>query len=91
MLILTLCRYNFAWWPIHPIGFPIAPTWGVQMSMGSIFVAWLAKTILLRLGGVSLYLKAKPFFIGMLIGHLLMIFAAFLANAFFGSQVNLYV
>jgi hypothetical protein len=92
MGVLTIGRYNFAWWPIHPIGFPVATTWGVQMALLSIFVAWGAKTILLRIGGVALYTKAKPFFIGLLIGHLIAVAISYVCNLVTGPPgVNVYV
>jgi len=32
-------------------------------------VTWLIKVIILRLGGISLYRRATPFFIGMIVGY----------------------
>jgi len=37
----------------------------------------MAKLIILRVGGVSLYRKALPFFVGLILGHF---FAAGIAN-----------
>ena len=35
----------------------------------SIFVGWLAKWLLVKYGGASIYRKAQPYFIGMIIGE----------------------
>lgn len=65
---LILMRYRFPAWPIHPVGFAIARGVAIDNAFFTIFIAWLCKTILLRLGGIGLYRKAQPFFIGMLVG-----------------------
>ncbi len=62
-------RLHFPWWFIHPIGFTVAAVIQIRWCMFSIFTAWLTKLIIIRIGGLSLYQKAKPFFIGLIIGH----------------------
>jgi hypothetical protein len=37
----------------------------------SLFLAWACKAIILRLGGVQLYRKSQPFFVGLLVGYAL--------------------
>ena len=69
--ILTYLRYRLPWWPIHPIGFIISSSAVISNAAFSIFIVWLIKTILLRLGGPSLYRRAIPLFLGMLCGYLL--------------------
>jgi len=66
---LTFMRYRFLWWPLHPIGFAIAPTDPVKRLSFSIFLAWAAKLIILKLGGVTLYRRAKLLFIGLIMGY----------------------
>ncbi len=65
---VTFMRYRFNWWPLHPLGFPVAFTLPVRLSFFSIFIAWAAKSIILRLGGIALYRKAEPFFFGIIVG-----------------------
>ncbi|MBI4551117.1 MAG: hypothetical protein HY710_02530 [Candidatus Latescibacteria bacterium] len=69
--LLILGHHNFPWWPLHPIGFGVARTWGTTMVACSIFLVWLVKMLLLRFGGTRLYRQAQPFFIGMLVGYVL--------------------
>ena len=77
MAAMTFMRYRFVWWPIHPLGYTVASTLPVMETAFSIFLAWACKLIILRIGGVSLYRKALPFFLGLILGHF---FAAGIAN-----------
>ncbi|OPX31127.1 MAG: hypothetical protein B1H40_04505 [Candidatus Latescibacteria bacterium 4484_181] len=74
---LTFMRYRFVWWPIHPLGYTVASTLPIQQTVFSIFLAWAIKTIIIKIGGVSLYRKALPFFLGIVLGHF---FAAGIGN-----------
>ena len=66
MAVLTFMRYRFAWWRLNPMGFALPRlTWQVF----SLFLAWVAKTLILQLGGVQLYRKSQPFFIGLIVGY----------------------
>jgi hypothetical protein len=66
MTIFTVVHYRIPWWPLHPIGFPVYATWTSMITFMSIFLVWLAKTALLRMGGMALHERAKPFFVGLL-------------------------
>ena len=39
--------------------------------MSSIFIVWLIKTVILRIGGLELYRKTIPLFLGILLGYLI--------------------
>jgi hypothetical protein len=68
-LLLILATKHFLWFPIHPIAFPISAMWTTHHLMPSIFIAWLVKTVVLRYGGVRLYRRTRPFFLGLILGH----------------------
>ena len=68
MAALTFLKYRFAWWPLHPVGMAVASVWTIRRSAFSIFVAWAVKTVLLRVGGVTLYRRAAPLFLGLIVG-----------------------
>ncbi|MEE2710870.1 MAG: DUF6785 family protein [Gemmatimonadota bacterium] len=71
-------RYLVHWWPLHPIGMAVGDVGGVvRNAMLPIFLAWLIQSILIRIGGVRLYRRAQPFFIGMLVGYILGIALSF--------------
>ena len=70
MALLLFLRQRFVWWPLHPLGFPIASTLTiVYYGWLSIFLAWLFKTVILRYGGVRLYRTMVPFFLGLTLGE----------------------
>ncbi len=92
MGILTLCQYRFTWWPLHPIGFTVVTFYSARTAILSVFVTWLVKLIVLRLGGIALYRKAKPFFIGMIVGYTLSLIASLIVDLiwFPGQGHNLF-
>ena len=81
MSLLTFLHYRLPWWPFHPIAFPIAFSWNTQLTFFSIFVVWAIKAILLKVGGVNLYRKWQPAFLGLLTGYVLAITLSFLVDA----------
>ena len=67
--LLTFLSYRVPWWPLHPVGFTISWGWPIFYSSLSVFIAWLAKTIILKIGGMKLYKRLQPLFIGLIVGH----------------------
>jgi uncharacterized protein DUF6785/uncharacterized protein DUF6784 len=67
--VLNLLRARFAWWALHPIGLTLASSWPIKMSAFSLFLGWLSKTIIVRLGGIQLYQRARPVFLGLILGY----------------------
>jgi hypothetical protein len=43
--------------------------WTTHHLMPSIFVAWLIKVVVLRIGGIQLYSRIRPFFLGLILGQ----------------------
>lgn len=71
MYALLFLRYQFTWWPLHPIGLALSGTGLARLTSFTIFVAWLIKFTLLRIGGAPFYRRSKPFFVGMLVAYVL--------------------
>lgn len=69
MAVLTALNYRLSWWPLHPIGFVVPLAFPVRASALSVFVAWMVKTVILRIGGIQLYRKSQPFFLGIICGY----------------------
>jgi len=69
MLLLTAMYYRFLWWPVHPIGLAVVSSFTLYAVYIGFFIAWAAKNLMLRWGGIKMYSKGVPFFIGLLIGH----------------------
>ena len=55
----------------------MASTWMVKRIAFSVFVAWLCKRLVLRFGGVALYQRLKPFFVGLAVGFFVGVFLSF--------------
>jgi hypothetical protein len=78
MAILMVLRNNVVGWFLHPIGFLAGhQSLGVPGGYPStpwVFIglaAWGIKGVLLKMGGVESYEKAKPFFGGLVLGSIL--------------------
>ena len=67
--LIIAARYRIPGVPLHPLGFAVASVTQITWCMLSIFLAWLIKTAIIRLGGLQLFTKARPFFLGLIIGH----------------------
>ncbi len=72
MLVLVFCYQRFYWWPIHPIGYLTAYSSAMRILWISFFVGWLCNALCMKYGGVTLFRKMQFFFIGLVIGDLLM-------------------
>lgn len=64
---LLMARRYWSWWPLHPIGFPISSAFN-WMAFNA-FLAWAIKAPVLRYGGVGLYMRLRPLFLGMILGQ----------------------
>jgi hypothetical protein len=69
MSALMAARWFYLWWPLHPLGYVIGPIWIMDHLWFNMFLAWLIKVLVLKYGGVQLYVKTRPFFIGMILGY----------------------
>jgi hypothetical protein len=80
MGIMMFLRYQFPWWPIHPVGLTINGTDLVRNFSLTIFLAWACKALILRVGGMAFYRRCRPFFMGLLTGHVCAITVAFIVD-----------
>ncbi len=69
---IVVLRSRVPWFPIHPLGYALCGTWTMMVFWFPCFIAWLLKVLLLRYGGMRLYAKARPFFLGMVLGEFTM-------------------
>ena len=68
-LLLAAMRMRFIWWNLHPVGYAISGSWAINPMIGSIFVGWLLKWLVLKYGGIRMHRKAIPFFLGIVLGE----------------------
>ncbi|MEK7397938.1 MAG: DUF6785 family protein [Candidatus Poribacteria bacterium] len=71
-LVLLIMRMRFFWWPVHPIGYAIAYSWDMNLLWFPILISFITKMIVLRYGGLSLYRRAIPLFLGFILGEYMM-------------------
>ncbi len=57
--------------PFHPIGFAISGSWQMGLVWAPIMIAWLIKLVILHFGGLKLYKKAVPLFLGLILGDMM--------------------
>ncbi|MEA3400813.1 MAG: DUF6785 family protein [Armatimonadota bacterium] len=69
VIILAVLRRVFLQFPLHPTGFVLAMTGGGSIGWAMLLLSLVIKTIVLRLGGMRLFNRLLPFFIGVVVGH----------------------
>jgi hypothetical protein len=69
-VLYVLCL-RLPWWPLHPMGIMPVYTYYGNVIWPSIFAGWLAKVLIVRLGGAKGYRGAQKVFLGLIIGELL--------------------
>ena len=67
-LLLVGLRAAFIRFPFHPVGYALAGTNTMRTTWLPFFISWLVKSLLLRYGGIHLYRRALPFFLGLILG-----------------------
>ncbi|MFQ5807992.1 MAG: DUF6785 family protein [Armatimonadota bacterium] len=68
-ILLGFMRTRFLWWSLHPMGYVLGLSYAVDFYWASLLVASACKGLLLRYGGSRTYRRALPFFIGLIIGE----------------------
>ncbi|MGB9607882.1 MAG: DUF6785 family protein [bacterium] len=68
-IFLTQMRLRFTWWPLHPLGYAMGPSWPMIQLWFSIMIGWFIKVFILKAGGMKAFAKARPFFLGMILGE----------------------
>ena len=86
MCLLMIARQRFLWWPFHPLGFPISAVFGTMFF--SVFLAWAIKSVVMKYGGPRLYLKTRPFFLGLIAGQFATTGVWYVIDYFTGASGN---
>lgn len=68
-IFFTIMRSRFLWWPLHPAGYAVSNSWGVEVTWFPILISCTAKFIILRYGGLKAHRRAIPFFAGLILGE----------------------
>jgi hypothetical protein len=83
-IAITAARNYFLWFPLHPIGLLMCLTYPMNQMWFSIFLGWLAKTLISRFGGNESYQKLIPFFLGLILGDVAMMLFWLAINVYTG-------
>jgi hypothetical protein len=71
--VVTTAMVALRYWvpslSIHPIGFAVGASLIMRSSASSIFIVWMVKLIILKLGSLARYRQYAPLFLGMMVGH----------------------
>jgi hypothetical protein len=73
--LLILMSIYYEWISPYFKGMESDVTRNISWLWGSVFAAWLIKKLIIKYGGMNAYKRAKPFFIGLVIGSVFCIFA----------------
>ncbi len=68
-LLLYKARVATQWWPLHPGGYVMAWTYGLARLWTPLFFVSIIKTVVLRYGGHTTYLRLRPLFLGFIVGE----------------------
>lgn len=65
---MVLARVQLIGFPFHPLGYAMATAYGHPL-WGPALLVWVVKSMILKAGGIRLFRRYIPFFMGLLIGH----------------------
>ncbi|HGE72127.1 TPA: hypothetical protein ENX78_14915 [Candidatus Poribacteria bacterium] len=68
---LMIGRMRFLWWQFNPIGYAISGSWQMIWGWGAFFIVWLIKLLIMKYSGIQGYRKATRYFLGLLLGEIL--------------------
>lgn len=67
--LMVVGRSRFLWFPFHPLGYLVAPTFPITNLWFPLFLGWLTKTLVMKYGGSNSYVSLRPFMIGLILGN----------------------
>lgn len=70
-LFLGSMRLKMFGWPFHPIGYAISGSWSMNLVWMPLMLAWIIKITVLKFGGLRFYKRALPFFLGLIMGQMI--------------------
>ncbi|HET6385789.1 MAG TPA: DUF6785 family protein [Armatimonadota bacterium] len=68
-ILLVNLRIRLDWFPFHPLGYALTTSWMTTVFWAPILVAWVLKTLVIRYGGMRLFVRVRPFFLGLVFGE----------------------
>jgi len=68
-ILLMFLRMRFLGWPLHPLGYALSGSWSMNLLWFPLFLSWLIKWIVLKIGGLKAHRQVVPFFLGLILGE----------------------
>ncbi|HEX30550.1 TPA: hypothetical protein ENG04_10765 [Candidatus Poribacteria bacterium] len=65
---IAVLRRSILSFPLHPLGYAMVTAYGDPL-WGAFLSAWIIKKSVIRLGGIGLYRRLIPLFLGITLGH----------------------
>jgi hypothetical protein len=69
-MALGILRQRLPWFPLHPLAYAVANSWGMAQIWMPVMVGSLAKAVILHYGGLRGYRRAVPLFLGLILGEM---------------------
>jgi hypothetical protein len=66
---LATMRVRCVGWPLHPLGYALSTSWTTMVFWFPMFIAWIVKWAIVHYGGMRLYAKIRPLFLGLIFGE----------------------
>ena len=70
VLLCTMARLRWTWWPLHPVAFLIWASMPAYAFAWSFLIGWGIKAAVMKYGGGTVYQKLKPLMFGLIAGEL---------------------
>jgi hypothetical protein len=80
VITLFLVRTRRPGFLLHPLIFILWETWPAQMLWFPFLVGWIAKSAVVKYGGGRAYEAGKPFFLGLILGEIMIAAVIIVAN-----------
>ncbi len=87
---LQTLALRYSAWPLMPVGYVTAFTWYMQLAWYSLLIGWLCKILILRYGGAVMFMRCRPFFIGIIFGEALAAATWLIVNSLLASSGHFY-
>ncbi len=88
--LLVILRALFLRFPLHPLGYAMVMSYGHPL-WGPFLLCWIIKSIILRLGGMRLYRRLIPLFLGVVLGHFFVAGLIWGTISIFGERYRFYI
>jgi len=69
ILVSALGTRRFLWFAFHPVGYAVSGSWTMSWMWFSILIGYVLKRAILRYGGLRLFRRLAPFFLGLILGQ----------------------